>query len=79
MVVADIDAAAADAVAEEIGSQALAVPVDVADIASCGNMAQRALDPFGQIDGLINNAAIFATIPISRAGFQDISKTNGIV
>ena len=77
VVVADIDAAAADAVAEEIsgdGGQALAVRTDVASLASSQDMTRQALDRFGQIDGLINNAAIFATIPISRVGFQEISE-----
>jgi 3-oxoacyl-[acyl-carrier protein] reductase len=72
VVVADVDGAAAEQVAEEIGSRALAVRVDVASLAGCQEMAERALDAFGQIDGLVNNAAIFATIPISRVGFQEI-------
>ena len=77
VVVADIDAAAADIVAEEIsgdGGEALAVRTDVASLASSQDMTKQALDRFGQIDGLINNAAIFATIPISRVGFQEISE-----
>ncbi|MEA2640423.1 MAG: 3-oxoacyl-[acyl-carrier protein] reductase [Chloroflexota bacterium] len=74
VVVADIDGKAADQVAEEIGAQALAVRADVADLESCKAMAQRALEAFGQIDGLVNNAAIFATIPISRVGFQQIDE-----
>src|SRR5581483_5832676 len=77
VVVADIDGQAADVVAEEIGDaggQALAVRADVSKLASCQEMAQAALDRFGRIDGLINNAAIFATIPISRVGFQDIGE-----
>jgi len=74
VVVADVDGAAADQVAEEIGPQALAVRADVASLASCRDLAQRTLDTFGQIDGLVNNAAIFATIPISRVGFQEIDE-----
>ena len=77
VVVADIDGPAADSVAEDIqgtGGEALAVQADVASLASCQEMAQKALDRFGQIDGLINNAAIFATVPMSRVGFQDISE-----
>src|SRR6476661_4379666 len=69
VVVADIDGAAADSVAEEIsgaGGQAMGIRTDVAQLASCKDMAQAALDRFGRIDGLINNAAIFSTIPISR-------------
>jgi 3-oxoacyl-[acyl-carrier protein] reductase len=77
VVVADIDGAAADTVAEEIsgqGGQALPVQADVSSPSSCQDMTSKALSQFGQIDGLINNAAIFATIPISRVGFQDISE-----
>ncbi len=77
VVVADIDGAAADAVAEELGgagADALAVQADVAQLASCQDMARAALDRYGRIDGLINNAAIFATIPISRVGFQEIDE-----
>jgi 3-oxoacyl-[acyl-carrier protein] reductase len=74
VVVADVDGVAADSVAEEIGDHALAVQADVASLASCQEMVRSALSRFGQIDGLINNAAIFATIPISRVGFQEISE-----
>src|SRR5439155_13234250 len=77
VVVADIDAASADTVAEEISGesgQALAVQGYVSKLAGCQDLAGRAHERFGQIDGLINNAAIFATVPISRVGFQDISE-----
>src|ERR1044071_760233 len=71
VVVADIDGQAADSVAEEIGSdQAIAVQAGVARLASCKEMVKAGLDRFGQIDGLVNNAAVFATIPISRVGFD---------
>jgi 3-oxoacyl-[acyl-carrier protein] reductase len=77
VVVADVDGAAADAVAEELsgfGSEAFAIQTDVSRLISCQDMANAALRRFGKIDGLVNNAAIFATIPISRAGFQEISE-----
>jgi 3-oxoacyl-[acyl-carrier protein] reductase len=75
VVVADIDAPAADAVAEEIGQgQAIPVRVDVSQLASCQEMATEAVKQFGRVDGLINNAAVFATVPISRVGFQEISE-----
>src|SRR3954451_10765357 len=77
VVVADIDGQAADSVAEEnggAGGQGIAIQADVARLPSCNDMAKAALDRFGQIDGLINNAAVFATIPISRVGFEDISE-----
>lgn len=36
--------------------------VDVTDMASVQAMAQLALDRFGRIDGLVNNAALYATL-----------------
>jgi 3-oxoacyl-[acyl-carrier protein] reductase len=36
-------------------------------------MAERTLSAFGRIDVLVNNAAVFATIPISRVPLEQIS------
>jgi 3-oxoacyl-[acyl-carrier protein] reductase len=55
----------ADAVAAEIaasGGTAIAVEVDVSDRASTEAMAARALERFGRIDGLVNNAAYYTAI-----------------
>ena len=76
LVVADIDQAAAERVAGEItakGQEALPVGVDVADEESCQAMAHRAVDRFGKLDVLMNNAAVFATIPINRGFIEDIA------
>jgi 3-oxoacyl-[acyl-carrier protein] reductase len=76
-VVADIDGAAAEAVAREIGGdggEALAVRVDVAKLGDCQEMARQALARFDKIDGLVNNAAIFLSVPLQRGGYQDISE-----
>jgi 3-oxoacyl-[acyl-carrier protein] reductase len=62
VVVADIDAERAGAVAEGIvaaGGTAIATAVDVADPAPAEAMAARAVEAFGGIDYLVNNAAIF--------------------
>ena len=62
VVVADIDIDKAEAVAAGIrnaGGQAIGVAVDVADPASAEAMAAAAVDAFGGIDYLVNNAAIF--------------------
>src|SRR5437879_6088302 len=75
LVVAEIDAIAADAVAADLkrqGCRAVAVRTDVADRASVEAMAERAVEAFGRIDILVNNAAIFATIPMSRSPFDAI-------
>lgn len=77
VVVADIDKPAADSVAAQItregGAPSLAVHVDVADEKSTQAMAAAALERFGRIDVLINNAAIFATIPMNRGRIETIA------
>ena len=61
MVVADIDQQAAEAVAAEIagqGGSAIGLAVDVSRAADVGTMAAAAVENFGGIDLLYNNAAI---------------------
>lgn len=67
VVVADIDGDGAGSVAAGIrssGGTALAVTVDVADPGSAETMASAAVDAFGGIDYLVNNAAIFGTMKL---------------
>ncbi|HWB68223.1 MAG TPA: SDR family oxidoreductase [Mycobacteriales bacterium] len=62
VVVADIDAEAAERAAKQIeadGGAAAAVRVDVSDPASAQQMAAAAIERFGGIDLLVNNAAIY--------------------
>ena len=76
-VVADIDEKAADGVAKAIkdsGGKALATKVDVANFASCQEMAQKTLDAYGKIDGLVNNAAIFMSVPAEKGSWQEITE-----
>ncbi|MGZ8484353.1 MAG: SDR family NAD(P)-dependent oxidoreductase, partial [Candidatus Binatia bacterium] len=76
-VIADIDDKAADGVAKAIadkGGKALATKVDVANFPSCQEMAAKALGAYGQIDGLINNAAIFMSVPAEKGSWQDITE-----
>lgn len=75
IVVAEIDARAGETVAAELkrqGFEAIAARTDVSDRASAEAMAKRAVEAFGRIDILVNNAAIFATIPMSRSPFDEI-------
>ena len=71
VVVADMNPAD-DTVAavEAAGGQALAVRVDVADNASVQAMASAALQRFGRIDGLVNNAAYFREVTLTP--FEDL-------
>ena len=48
------------------GGQAAATQVDVADGQSCEAMASLALDAFGRVDILINNAALYAGLKGAR-------------
>ena len=76
VVIAELDGASAIAVAAELTAQrfdAIAVQTDVANEASVNNMAQQTIAKFGRIDVLVNNAAIFATVPMSRSPFDQIS------
>jgi NAD(P)-dependent dehydrogenase (short-subunit alcohol dehydrogenase family) len=72
-VLADINGANVARVAAEIeaaGGRALAVETDVADSGSVEAMVAAALDAHGRVDVLVNNAAVFATIP--RCPFDEI-------
>lgn len=76
LVIAEIDEKAAQAVAQELtatGHEALGVRTDVSDAASVEKMAAATIKRFGRIDVLVNNAAIFATVPMSRSPFDQIT------
>jgi 3-oxoacyl-[acyl-carrier protein] reductase len=60
VVVADL--AAVDAFVDELrdlGADAMAVEVDISDLASTIEMAKQTVDRFGRIDVLVNNAAYY--------------------
>jgi NAD(P)-dependent dehydrogenase (short-subunit alcohol dehydrogenase family) len=44
------------------GNGAVGVTLDVADVASAASMAKRAIERFGRIDALINNAALYGAL-----------------
>ncbi|MBI3015302.1 MAG: glucose 1-dehydrogenase [Candidatus Tectomicrobia bacterium] len=72
---ADIDGEAARETQREIeklGGKGLGLETDVASVESTQMMAQRTQETFGSIDILVNNAAVFSTIPISRVPFDQV-------
>src|SRR5499426_4258035 len=76
-IVADIDESAAHAVAKAIqdrGGKALDTKLDVANFSSCQEMAKKTLEAYGKIDGLVNNAAIFMSVPAEKGSWQDITE-----
>ena len=58
----------ADTVAEieAAGGECIGVSLDVRDAESCRAMAASAIDAFGRIDGLINNAALYGALTGGR-------------
>lgn len=77
IIIADIDGPASEATAAALSSQvdaakSLGFRVDVSNEESLASMVAKTMEAFGRIDILINNAAIFATIPMSRLPFDEI-------
>ena len=58
VVAGDVDLAAVDALAAELGGRCLARPVDVRDGASLRTLVQSAEDTFGGLDIMVNNAGV---------------------
>lgn len=56
LVIADLDEAAAQTTAEELGSDALGVAVDVTDRTAVDAMTDAVMERYGRIDALVNNA-----------------------
>src|SRR5258708_25825780 len=81
VVVAELNADKGQSVAAEVKGHF--VRTDVSDEASCNSLAAAALDKFGRIDILVNNAAIFSTLkmrPFSQspaAEWDQLMAVNG--
>jgi D-sorbitol dehydrogenase (acceptor) len=76
---ADIDVARAREAAASIGDAAIAVEMDVTDQTSIDRAVGETAAAFGQIDVLINNAAIFSaapTVEITRADYARVFDIN---
>jgi NAD(P)-dependent dehydrogenase (short-subunit alcohol dehydrogenase family) len=67
----DIDQSAAEAAAQGLGSDHLGLGCDVTDPAACKKAAAEAVDRFGNIDVLINNAGI--TQPVKFMEIDQVS------
>ncbi len=77
--IADINIARAQEAASEIGDAAIAVEMDVTDQASIDAAVATTAGAFGQIDILINNAALFSAAPIveiERSDYQTLFDIN---
>ena len=74
VVIADIDIARAREAAASLGDAALAVEMDVTQQASIDAAVAQAIAGFGQIDILVNNAAIFTAAPIAEITRDDYAR-----
>ena len=76
VVIADINGPAAEKTAAEIGEaggEALVSVTDVSDADATEAMAQAAIEKWGRIDGLVNNAAFFQRPQVTRGPIEEIS------
>ncbi|GAA5236943.1 SDR family oxidoreductase [Verticiella sediminum] len=79
LVLADLDAARARAQAEQLDCKTLALALDVGDDAAVQNAIAQAVEHFGALDAVINNAAIDITVPIDEldvADWERVLRTN---
>jgi 3-oxoacyl-[acyl-carrier protein] reductase len=74
VVVADVNAEKGGAVAKSIGGDAVFERVDVSSEADTRRLAQAAVDRFGRIDVLLNNAAIFYGIETQNHSYEYLRK-----
>lgn len=58
---------------EDVGGEALGMDLDVVDSQSTQAMADAAVESFGRIDILVNNAALYGSLKGGR--FEDITET----
>lgn len=78
VVIADIDADRGAETAKELGENTAFVRLDVTDQDSIDQVIASAAETFGQIDILINNAAIFTAAPIVEIDRADYDRVFAI-
>jgi 3-oxoacyl-[acyl-carrier protein] reductase len=80
VVVSDVSDKTADVVKkiESLGSEVLAVKVNVADSKETEKMAKAAVKKFGRIDILVNNAGIYPFKPLIEMKEEDWDKVMGV-
>ena len=77
VVLAELDGDRANIEAKRLsnkGLKATAIQTDVANKKSVGAMIEEVSSRLGRIDGLVNNAAMFSRVPMSRVGSLEITE-----
>jgi len=78
VVIADVEIAKGEELAESIGGAAIAVRLDVRDKDQIAAAVAKAVETFGGIDILVNNAGVFNMGPIAEATEADFDRQFGI-
>lgn len=79
VVIADIDERNGKALCAEIGTEvAMFTPLDVSDYDNWVNALQEAVDHYGKLDVLINNAGIFSSGSVENTTLKDWDRTIAI-
>ena len=81
VVIADVDEAAGSAAIQDLGSLGAVrfVACDVGDAAAVGNLVTATTSAFGEIDVLVNNAAVLAAadfLELAEADFDRVIRVN---
>ena len=74
----DLDETAAQDAASGLGAEHRGFACNVVDPAACKEAARRALEAFGQVDILINNAGITQPVKTMDITPQDLERTLGV-
>jgi NAD(P)-dependent dehydrogenase (short-subunit alcohol dehydrogenase family) len=77
-VVADYDGRAAERVAGRFGANAVAASADISKESDARKISERAVEAFGGIDIVVNNAANFTTLSVEDASAADWEKVLGV-
>jgi NAD(P)-dependent dehydrogenase (short-subunit alcohol dehydrogenase family) len=78
VVIADVEIVKAEALAVELAGKALAIRLDVRDIASIDALVAATVSKLGGIDILVNNAGVFNMSPLSEITEADFDRQFGI-
>ena len=65
---------AAKTIGDECGSTVLPVSADVAKAADCARLIATTVDQLGAVDILVNNAALFAVLPVIEADADEAAR-----
>jgi len=64
---------------EGAGGRGLGAVTDVSDMDSCQSMAEQALEAFGKIDILVNNAALYANLDSARFESLEVAQWDAVM